>query len=257
MAMMTFTHELKRTVTIQAPRDLVGSFFTDSAPWASWWGPGSTIEARPGGRMLIRHPNNVEVSGDVLEVQAPDRIVFTYGYASGSPIPPDGSRVTIELDADGPGTLLTLRHEFADADLRDRLVQGWRFQLSVLSNAVLNALHADAAAKVDAWFRAWADPDAAARTASLAAIASPSVEFRDRFSLLEGMNDLLSHIAAAQRFMPGIHLERRGDVRHCQGMVLADWAVVDAKGTTQGTGTNVFAFGADGRILSTTGFWSR
>jgi hypothetical protein len=33
--------------------------------------------------MLIRHPNGVEASGEVLEVLRPERIVFTYGYATG------------------------------------------------------------------------------------------------------------------------------------------------------------------------------
>ena len=28
--------------------------------------------------MVIRHPNGVEASGEVLEVRAPERIVFTY-----------------------------------------------------------------------------------------------------------------------------------------------------------------------------------
>ena len=254
---MTFPHHLERSITIQAPRDLVFSFFTDSARWAAWWGAGSTIQPRPGGRVYIRLPGNVEVSGEVLELRAPGEIVFTYGYASGTPFPSGGSRVTVRLDEEGAGTTLHLRHEFAEAEARDHHVQGWRFQLSVFGNAVLNVVHADAAAKVDAWFRAWADPDAASRAATLASVAAPSVQFRDRFSLLDGMDDVLQHITAAQRFMPGIHLERRGDVRHCQGMVLADWAVVTAEGATQGTGTNVFLFAADGRIASATGFWSR
>ena len=32
-----------------------------------------------------------------------------------------------------------------------------------------------------------------------------------------------AHLAAVHKFMPGMRLERRGDIRHCQSHVLADW----------------------------------
>ena len=75
--MDTPTYSLDRTIVIQAAPDIVFGFFTDSARWARWWGAGSTIDPRPGGKVLIRHPNAVEVSGEVLELDAPRRIVFT------------------------------------------------------------------------------------------------------------------------------------------------------------------------------------
>jgi len=252
---MTLPYQLDRIVTIHAPRDTVFSFFTDSARWASWWGAGSTIDARPGGRVHIVHPNKVEMTGEVLEVAAPERITFTYGYTSGSPIPAGGSRVTITLDADGLGTRLHLTHEFDDEGQRDHHVQGWRFQLSLFSNAVADVVHADAAAKVDAWFGAWADPDAATRASTLAAIAAPDVRFMDRFSTLTGLEDVREHITAAQRFMPGLMLRRTGGVRQCQGTVLADWEAVSADGTPRGAGTNVFVFDGSGRITTATGLW--
>jgi hypothetical protein len=95
-----------------------------------------------------------------------------------------------------------------------------------------------------------------ARAATLKTIASSTVLFRDRYSLTDGADDLSEHIAAAQRFMPGIQLKRRGSIRQCQGTVIADWDAVAPDGATRGTGSNVFTFGADGRISSATGFWS-
>src|SRR5271169_2003655 len=149
-------HRLERTVVIQAPPQSVFRFFTESARWAKWWGAGSTIDARPGGALYIRHPNGVESLGEVLEVHSPERIVFTYGFASGKPVPPGGSRVTIRLEPDARGTRLHLLHEFAEAAPRDEHVQGWRFQLSLFNNAISDEVHADAANIVDAWFDAWA-----------------------------------------------------------------------------------------------------
>src|SRR4029450_11011246 len=107
-------------------------YFTDSALWAAWWGAGSTIEARPGGRMLIRHNNGVEVVGDVLEGDPPRRIVFTYGYATSAQQPkPGGSQVTIQLEPRGTSTRLQLTHAFAEVAHREAFVQGLRDQLSV------------------------------------------------------------------------------------------------------------------------------
>ncbi len=50
-------------------------------------------------------------------------------------------------------------------------------------------------------------------------------------------------------------MQRRGDVRHCQGTALVDWVAIAGEGRERGTGTNVFVFAADGRIESVTGFW--
>ena len=249
-------HRLERTVAINAPREAVFRFFTDTPRWAAWWGVGSTIDARPGGPLLIIHPGGVEVRGEVVDVAPPERIVFTYGYTSGRPIPPGGSRVTIRLEAEGRGTRLRLLHEFADTEARDHHAQGWRYQLSLFANVVLDELHAGAAAKVDGWFAAWSEEDESARAKRLAVLAAPEVRFRDRFSLVTGMADLLPHLAATHRFMPGFRLRRAGDVRHCQGTVLADWVALAPDGQERARGTNVFALDADGRIESVTGFWT-
>jgi uncharacterized protein YndB with AHSA1/START domain len=237
---------------IRAKPETVFRFFTDSARWASWWGAGSTIDAAPGGKVYIRHPNGVETLGEVLEVCDPEFIVFTYGFASGKPVPVGGSRVTIRLEPDEAGTRLHLLHEFAEAGPRDEHVQGWRFQLSLFSNRVADEVFADVAATVDAWYAAWLIPDSAARDEALAKIADPEVSFRDRYSLLDGRSDVAAHIAAAQRFMPGIRLQRKGAVRQCQGTALADWVAVDSDGKERMSGTSVFVLMPDGRIGSVT-----
>lgn len=252
--MSELPYHLDRTVVIKAKPQTVFRFFTDSARWASWWGAGSTIDATPGGKVYIRYPNGVETLGEVLKVRQPDLIAFTYGYASGKPIPPGASRVTIRLEPDEAGTRLHLRHEFAEAGARDQHIQGWRFQLSLFSNVVANEVYAEAAKDVDAWFSVWAIADDKAREELLAKTVTPDIQFRDRFSVLDGLADLTAHTGAAQRFMPGILLKRKGDVRHCQGMVLADWIAVDGAAKERMSGTSVFTLNVGGRIASVTGF---
>ena len=252
--MTTLTHPLERTVVIQAPPATVFSFLTDTPRWAAWWGAGSEIDARPGGRIKIVYPGGTEATGEVLEVSAPRRIAFTYGYTSGKLIPPGGSRVTIDLEPLGAATRLRLMHELAGEAVRDEHIQGWRYQLSLFANVVADAVNAGAAAVVDAWFDLWADPDAEGRERTLSRIASGTLRFRDRYSNTDGIADLSAHIGAAQRFMPGIRMHRRGDVRHCQGTVLADFAARSSDGQERASGTNVFVFGADGKLDSVTGF---
>ena len=249
-------HRLDRTVSIHAEPETVFRFFMDSERWAKWWGPGSTVDARPGGAIYIRHPGGIESRGEVLEIDAPRRFVFSYGFVSGTPIPAGASRVTILLEPAAKGTRLTLTHELSDAVARDEHVQGWRFQLSLFANVVADEVARNAARYVDLWFEAWGEPDAIARRKMLDEIVAPGIRMQDRFSNLDGIDDLLPHLAAAQRFMPGMRLRRAGDVRHCQGMVLADWRMIGLDDAIRGTGTNVFVLGPTGRIEWVTGFWA-
>ena len=250
-------YALERTLLIRADPETVFRFFTDPARWAAWWGAGSTIEARVGGRVHIRYPDGAEASGDVTELDQPRRIVFTYGYASGKQISPGGSLVAIRLDPVDEGTRLSLTHEFDDAAARDHHVQGWRYQLSLFSNLVADEAFAGAAATVDAWFDAWAIPGEAERRAALERIASPNVEFKDRFSAVTGISELVPHVGAALRFMPGFTIRRSGAVRQCQGTALAPWTAAGPDGNERGAGTNVFVFGPTGRITSVVGFWNQ
>lgn len=254
MSTVTYPYRVERSVIIKAEPAVVFEFFTDSAKWASWWGAGSTIDARPGGKVYIRFPNGIESAGEVIELYPPEQISFTYGFVSGNPIPPGASRVTITLRPDNAGTLLQLLHEFLEEGPRDAHVQGWRFQLSLFANAVANVVYANAADKIDEWFAAWRMTDENARAGKLSQITTPNIRFADRFSLLEGLEDLSAHISASQRFMPNISLQRKGPVKHCQGTAVCGWVAQHNDGTELATGTDVFTFRTDGCIASVQGF---
>jgi len=254
--MPELTHLLERSLLIEADRATVFRYFTDSNRWAAWWGAGSSIDARPGGSVLIRYPNGVQVMGEVLEIVEPERIVFTYGYETGKPIPAGASRVTILLEALKGGTRLHLSHAFAEPEVRDQHAQGWRFQLSLFANLLADEVNSGAEGKIDAWYAAWSIQDSAERMRSLEAGASPEVRFRDRYARIDGTEELNDHIAATLRFMPGLFMKRKGAARHCQHTVLADWVVRGADGAERMSGVNVFGLDANGRIQSVTGFWN-
>ena len=254
---MSLDHSLERTVFIAAERATVFRFFTDSTRFSAWWGAGSRIEPRPGGAVHIRYPNGVVASGEVVELEPDRRIVFTYGYeGEGKPIPPGGSLVTITLAQETSGTRLHLRHDLPSAPVRDEHVQGWRYQLALFANVASADQHADLEARVDAFFAAWSEADAAVRRDRLAAVAAEALVFRDRFSCTSGLDDLAAHIGAAQVHMPGLRLQRDGAVRHCQGVALVDWVARAPDGAVRGHGVDVLELAPDGRLGGVTGFWT-
>jgi uncharacterized protein YndB with AHSA1/START domain len=245
---------VERTVTIVARPQVVFRYFTDSSRFAAWWGEGSHIDPRPGGAVHIRYPNGVVAGGEVVEIVPGERVSFTFGYASGDPVAIGASLVTITLEEAAAGTRLRLRHELPTAAARDVHVQGWRYQLALFAEVVARETGAGFAARADAFLALWSQKDGIARRAALAELAAGSLAYRDRYSCTEGLDDLDAHIAAYQRFMP-IALERRGDVRQCQGLALVDWVASGPDGAARGAGTSVFELAADGRIARVTGFW--
>ena len=253
---MELKYSLERTIVICAERSTVFQFFTDSRLFADWWGQGSTIEGKSGGAVRICHPGNIKSSGEVLEIQPPSRIVFTYGFDSGKPIPSGSSRVTITLEEHSEGTLLALKHELPDEKVRDEHVQGWRFQLALFANAASRVQFANVADTVDAYFTMWNMLDGAERKRAMDPLLSHEVQFRDQYSCTQDQDDLNAHITAGKHFMPGLTILRDGDVRQCQGIALANWMARRDDGTEVGRGTNVFDLTADGHIRRITGFWN-
>ena len=216
--MSGLSHVVDRVVTIAARRETVFSFFTDSARFAAWWGEGSTIDPRPGGKVQIRYPNGVVAGGEVVEVEPVQRFVFTFGYASGDPLSIGSSRVTIRLEESARGTIVRLRHALPTASAAEVHVQGWRYQLSVFAHVVALQAHAGVGRARRSLLRpVGRDGRGEAPRRRSKAVALPELSFRDPYSCLDGADELDVHIAAAQRFMPGVVLRRQGEPRQCQG----------------------------------------
>jgi uncharacterized protein YndB with AHSA1/START domain len=249
--MTELTEFLDRRITICARRETVFAYFTDSARFAKWWGEGSHIDPRPGGAVFIQYPNGITARGEVVSLEPPRRIAFTYIYGGDA-----SSLVTVTLEETGQGTVLNLHHAFSSAKVRDHFVQGWRYQLALFSKAVAEEEQARAAERVDAFLRAWGEPDAKTRRELLESCATPGIVFRDAYSATEDLDDMLANLEAIQVFMPGMTLSRSGDVRQAHGTAIAPWTAKKENGDPAGAGTNVFDFSPDGRIARVVGFWS-
>ncbi len=256
--MSDLPHQLTREVIIRAPRATVFRYFTDSARFAAWWGTGSSIDARPGGPVRIVYPGGVQVTGEVVALQPPESISFTYGYEAQNRdlVPPGGSLVTITLTDHPEGTRLALRHDLATAAARDAHIAGWRYQLALFANVATAEAYGQAGQTVDRYFALWSEPDEARRLAELDAIADAAIVFRDRFGMCLSRADLAAHIGAARQHMPGLTLAREGAYQQCQGIGVADWTASAPDGTVVARGRNLFDLGPDGRLTRIIGVWA-
>jgi uncharacterized protein YndB with AHSA1/START domain len=244
---------IERSIVIKAQRATVWRFFCDVERFASWWGPGSHIEARIGGAVRICYPGGSTASGEVLAIDPPNSIVFSFGYDDPSkPLRPGGSQVHVSLHEHPLGTRLELRHQLPTRELADQHVPGWRYQLAIFAKLAHAQQHGEREQVVDAWFSAWNASDRSAREQALMRAVGDDVEFVDGFAHLRGREELLEHLAAIAVHMPGVLLSRSGALRYAQATALVDWQAA-REGTVLMAGTNVFELDADGRIARAVG----
>jgi uncharacterized protein YndB with AHSA1/START domain len=130
------TEPLHHEVRIDAPPDVVFPYFTDPARIVTWMGVGALLDPRPGGALRIEANGRDVVLGEYVEVDAPRRLVFTWGFAGpGTAVAPGSTQVEVTFEADGHGTLLTLRHHGLPEASRHLHDQGWRHYLARLAPA--------------------------------------------------------------------------------------------------------------------------
>ena len=120
---------------LNAPPAKVYAAWTDPEKIARWFGPAQVvagsvradIDARIGGRYRVsfkmQDGEHHEVSGRYREMVPNQRLTFSWAWHS---TPERESRVTVSLQPDGDGTLLTLHHEqLFDRVARDGHESGW------------------------------------------------------------------------------------------------------------------------------------
>jgi uncharacterized protein YndB with AHSA1/START domain len=243
-----------RTVDLPAPPASVWPFLTESGDWSRWWGAGSIIDAVPGGRMLIVYPNGQTAVGEVVAVDPPHRITFTYGYdRPDPPIPPGGSSVTIELVPIAGGTRLTLRHDVDDKAVADQHAPGWRYQLGLFRSLVAHERHAAGLPdRIDRWHEAWTITDPEARRSALATVVTDDVRVAEPTALLDGLEDLHGFIAQSQQHLPG-SVQRTGPPLLSGDQAVWPWRL-EVRDVVV-VGVSVARLAVDGRFTTVTGFW--
>ncbi len=110
---------------VSVPPAEVYSYFTDAERWTAWQGTEAEIELIVGGVWRVNVTGDGFASGRVVEVVENQRVVFTWGWEQGPPVPPGSTTVAIDLLPDGDGTLIRLTHSGLPPDLIDIHRHGW------------------------------------------------------------------------------------------------------------------------------------
>jgi len=117
------------TQQIAAPPNAVFDFLVDPAKMVRWIGTAVDLDPVKGGVLRIDVGDNDIAVGQYLEVDRPDRVVFTWGWQGMAALPPGSSTVTITLTAHGDGTIVELRHDGLSPALSTEHGKGWTYFL--------------------------------------------------------------------------------------------------------------------------------
>jgi uncharacterized protein YndB with AHSA1/START domain len=118
------------TQHVPAPPSRVYRAWTDPVELAGWWWPQwpdttYVVDARVGGAYRIRSESvGVGVHGVFTALDEPDRIALTWVWEDGEELSGEDA-VTVDLVAQGGGTLVTVTHDVSSPDDADGYVQGW------------------------------------------------------------------------------------------------------------------------------------
>jgi uncharacterized protein YndB with AHSA1/START domain len=127
----TFT--VKSEIRIDAAPEAIFPFLTDPQKIVRWKGVDAMVEASPGGVYRVNVTGVKHAVGEYVEVDAPHRVVFTWGWEGDEQLPPGSSTVTIELISDGEGTIVRLTHSGLPEGADAAQLQGWEHFLPRLA----------------------------------------------------------------------------------------------------------------------------
>ena len=127
---------LTREVVIDASPETVWAFLTDQEKIKRWKGTLVSLDATPGGAYRIEVIPSHIAAGEVVELDPPRRLVYTWGWETGGPVPPGSTTVEYELVPEGAGTRLLFTHrDLPSQEAADSHATGWDHYLERLAVA--------------------------------------------------------------------------------------------------------------------------
>lgn len=141
-------------VRIDADPETIFDFFTEPDKMVQWMGRDADLDPRPGGVMRCDVNSRDVAVGEFVELDPPNRLVFTWGWEGEDPITKPGSTtVEVNLEAGDDATLVRLTHTGLETpESREAHGHGWNHYMERLSTA---------AAGGDPGADPWATPEGA------------------------------------------------------------------------------------------------
>ena len=128
---------VEREIAIDASPEAVWEFLVDPDKATRWMGQAASFEARPGGLYRVEVIPGHTARGEFVELDPPRRLVYTWGWesGSGSKVTPGSTTIEIELRPNGDGTTLRFRHDLPSAEAAESHAHGWDHYLERLALA--------------------------------------------------------------------------------------------------------------------------
>jgi uncharacterized protein YndB with AHSA1/START domain len=132
----TDTTVYERTLAIDASPETVWEFLVDPEKLMRWKGINADLETQPGGTFRCEVIPGHIARGEYVEIDKPNKLVFTWGWDGSEDVPPGSSTIEIELASDGDGTSLRFVHkDLPNAEAIASHAQGWDHYLPRLETA--------------------------------------------------------------------------------------------------------------------------
>jgi len=129
---------VERELEIAASPETVWELLTDPDAATRWMGEAAAFDLRPGGAYRVDVLPGNTASGAFVEIDPPRRLVYTWGWERGSPVPPGSTTVEFELEPTVAGTLLRFRHrDLPSDDAAASHAHGWDHYLERLASVAV------------------------------------------------------------------------------------------------------------------------
>ncbi|MDI3194996.1 SRPBCC domain-containing protein [Pseudarthrobacter sp. AL07] len=146
-----------KTIHLPVDADEAFALITQPERLRRWKTVAASVDLRVGGEYRWTIIPGHHAAGTFQEIEPGKRIVFTWGWESGTDLPPGASTVTITLEPVDGGTSLRLVHEGLTPEQSTAHAEGWNHYLGRLVAETLS----DSGAGPDEWSAATDRVDAA------------------------------------------------------------------------------------------------
>jgi len=123
-------HSIEREIAIDARPETVWQLLVDPREMVRWMGRDAKLDLRRGGSWRVEVIPGHVASGSFVEIDAPRRLVYTWGWEGKADVPPGSTTLVFELEARGHGTLLRFTHrDLPSAAATASHTHGWEHYL--------------------------------------------------------------------------------------------------------------------------------